>query len=168
VKAVLGVMGRHQLLDWSTILVGWDRTWLSKEGISDFAVEQLERASSESIVELLARIDGSDTQEIRNLIENCAKATQADYTAAVEKWRFAFLVALSEDPKSPEEKIDDLQDLYSAFDYPEDMRDCGRYGPSRQAIPAGTARVDEVTVDPLNAMARLLRVLAARIGVKHN
>lgn len=57
-----------------------------------------------------------------------------------------------------------LEDIYSTFNFPEDMKYCSRYGGSQYAVDKGFASSSD-NIDPLDAMLGVINALAKQYGV---
>ncbi len=131
------------LLCWSTLLVGQQKGWVTKADIGDYATKLLSDGldNDDGNIAVLAGADSYDDSEVKELMLQVVNGSYSEVDA-LEKWRLATLLALSKSSLSEEEKIDKLQEIYSEFDYPEDMSSCSIYS--------------QDSVDPLIAMSDVI------------
>jgi hypothetical protein len=164
---VIQLMTAMGLLDWQAVMVGWDHRWLSKADVVHFAVDWLLRDPDDNrvAVALLAGGEECGDDEIRRLLVDVIDDSQADEGVTMDKWRLAFLSALAEKDLGWECKVTLLEEIGAAFGAPADMRLCTRYGPSERAIKKGLADASDLTVDPLDAMAKVIANLKRRFNV---
>ena len=131
------------LLCWSTLSVGQKRGWVTKTDIGDYAAKLLSDGldNDNEKIAVLAGANSYDEPEVKELMLQLVNDSYTE-VEALEKWRLATLLSLSKSSLSEEEKIDKLQEIYSEFDYPEDMSSCSIYS--------------QDSVDPLIAMSDVI------------
>ena len=113
------------LLCWSTIYVGFKKGWLKQKDVVDYAVKMLMAGSDDKAAVLIAGGESLNDDELLNLVSS--QIENKDEIIALDKWRLANLLCISESKKSDQEKLDKLQDIYSKFNYPDDMKSCSIY-----------------------------------------
>ena len=133
------------LVSWSMLYIGFQRGWVKKSDIADYATNQLsaDMDNGDENIAVLASAYSLDDSEVLDLLLKVGGDEK--YQNSIEKWRLAKLVALSESVLCEEEKLYKLQELYAEFDYPEDMAPCSVYSKD--------------SVDPLVAMSELILAL---------
>lgn len=157
------------LLNWNAVRVGWDHEWVTKYDISRYATACLERDVDDSSLADIAELAFSATLDDRCFQESLRRLSLKHPSAIdeeIEKWRLARLLELNATPFSTDEKLQALEELRAEFDYPPDMTHCTRWGPSREAIIAGLASSEDLKVDPLLEMERVIAALKLHFGVK--
>ena len=157
-SAELEALRTAGLVDAGVLAVGLERGWASADDVAAFAVEQLAAGADQAEVVELATAEELDIATIIDLLRHWAVDENLDsmsFTEAIRRWMFGHLKAIAESDASPNTKLDRLEEAYAILDYPEEMRECGRY-----YVPAADrARgitVGEVTASPLDAMDDLL------------
>jgi len=162
-KETLKTLG---LLDWKTLLLGWDRDWVTTADVANYAVERLVSNTDEENkdVVLLGGAELLDKDTIRSYLDNLA-GNQSKNEMSLEKWRLVFLMELDAMEVDWNEKVARLERLVADFDYPNDMSLCTRYGPSQAAIELGFASPGDLKVDPLDEMKSVISHLKQRLGV---
>lgn len=149
-KSVLLEQG---LLNWSSLVVGWNHKWLSRDDVIQFAVSWLitHPDDDDKSIAFLAGSESSSEGEIRDCLCQVAQrleqfdlAEQRKYHRQMEKWRYAHLSFLQQAELSDTEKIDRLQILYAHFGYPEDMAGCSKYGPGPDPLEAMASAVEHL------------------------
>lgn len=136
---------RLDLVCWPTLLIGLQRGWAIKSDVSDYA-KRLLSANLDGGVENISELTGADSLDdsvVKELLLQLVDSTESP--EAIEKWRLSALIALRESSLSQEEKLENLQELYAEFDYPEDMTSCSIYS--------------QDSVDPLVAMSGVISAL---------
>lgn len=139
------VLKELDLVCWSALFVGLQKGWATKSDIADYATSLLsaDLDNGDENIAVLAGSDSLDDSEVKGLLLQVGGSTEDP--EAIEKWRLATLIALSESVLRKENKIDKLQELYAEFDYPEDMSSCSIYS--------------QDSVDPLAAMSGVISAL---------
>ena len=139
------VLKNLDLVCWPALFVGLQKGWVTKSDIADYATSLLsaDLDNGDENIAVLASADSFDDSEVKELLLQVGGSTAEP--EAIEKWRLATLIALSDSALSEEEKIDKLQELYAEFDYPEYMSSCSIYSHN--------------SVDPLVAMSDVISAL---------
>jgi hypothetical protein len=131
------------LLCWSTIYVGLNKGWLKSKDVIDYAVSLLMAGNDNEAVVLIAGGESLNEKEILNLVSS--QLENIDEATALDKWRLADLLCISESEDNDQEKLDKLQNVYAKFEYPEDMKSCSIYSQNGE--------------DPLLAMMQVVKEL---------
>ncbi|MDA8142165.1 MAG: DUF2247 family protein [Desulfobacteraceae bacterium] len=131
------------LLCWSTIYVGFKKGWLKPKDVIDYAVSLLMADNDDEAVVLIAGGEFLNDEELLNLVSH--QVQNIDEAAALEKWRLADLLCVAESESNDQEKLDNLQEVYAKFEYPEDMKSCSIYSQNG--------------MDPLLAMVQVVKEL---------
>lgn len=131
------------LLCWSTIYVGFKNDWLKQKDVIDYAVNLLIEGNDDKVVVLIAGGEALNDMELLNFI--LPKIENKDDTTAIDKWRLANLLCIVESENNDQEKLDQLQEVYAKFEYPEDMKSCSIYSQNE--------------LDPLSAMMQVVEEL---------
>ncbi len=135
------------LLCWPTILFGFRKGWVSRKDVIDYAVDLLINGSDNEDIAIIAGGESLGNDELLDMISN--QVEQAKNSAALDKWRLAYLLNIAESDENQQTKLDRLQEVYANFDYPEDMASCSIYSQ------------DEI--DPLVAMMQVVEKLRSRL-----
>lgn len=124
------------LASWSTLLVGFDSGFISRQDIEDYATSLLEEKSSFNLdIALLASIDDYDSNEMRKMIEKQLNLKYLDKEVEIKKIKLAALLSLEESSLSEEDKCYKLQELYAEFNFPNDMSECSIYSTNSKISP---------------------------------
>jgi hypothetical protein len=147
---VFQAMHKHGLIDWGSLAAGWNRHWVTKSDVVGWAVYWLEEHPDETSIPIsqLAGGESLDDEEISFLFAQVSPPSESLSASSLDKWRLVMLIDLAESDLSWDEKVTQLECLQAEFAYPNDMRDCTRYG------GAG--------VDPLEAANAVIDQLKAR------
>lgn len=135
------------LLCWSTILLGLREGWVSRNDVIAYAVDLLVNGNNDEDVAVIAGGDPLGDDELYKLISN--QIVQTDNAADLDKWRLAHLLNIAESEDDEQTKLDRLQEIYTKFDYPEDMASCSIYSQDQ--------------IDPLVAMMQVVEELKSRL-----
>lgn len=138
------VLTRLGLLSWNTLILGWKNSWVSKHDIIQYAASMLSNENSlgNKKIALIAGSDCLEEEEFANLLSELLVDDRDDRDDELNKWRLAHLICINESSMTEQSKIDELQEVYAKFDYPEDMISCSIYAQ------------DEI--DPLMEMNRVI------------
>jgi hypothetical protein len=139
------------LLSWNTLFHGWMNGWVARIDIIRFAITLLveKKDNDNEVIALIASGDSLSDDDLLELVSS--QMITADESVEIDKWRLAFLLCIAESDASEQEQIDELQDVYSEFGYPEDMSSCSIYA--------------QDGVDPLEAMKKVVKELKEAIGI---
>ena len=135
------------LVSWPVLKYGYENSWGKKNDLISFADLVLSNNFDENVALISANLFESEL-EFKSALDRVVDSSPYD-DLVVNKWRLCILSALYESDKSDEEKIRNLQDVYSAFDYPEDMVNCSIYSSGH--------------MDPLEAMLQVKEKLEYEI-----
>lgn len=154
-------MKKFKLLDWHTILVGFQQEWCKKQVLIKYAEKILEETEDTSVDNNLVIIASGEnvTKDdlcavvLKFLAENENPHDEKEKMKAMEKWRYAHLYWLLLVNKTEQEKIDILQEFYAQFGFPDDMAACSIYS--------------KEPVDPLIATASVVENLSQKLCINH-
>lgn len=121
----LEMLGECRLLDWSSIWLGYERVWLRREDICEYAISQFGDENCSENIAILAGGDYLSDEEFEGVILN--EINGHDETGGLDKWRLAFLLCIAASHGSYDKKVSKLQEIYAEFGYPEDMASCSIY-----------------------------------------
>jgi|GEM_PF-1121662 len=155
---LIDIIRKYSLLDWKTILVGFKRNWITKDEVIEFAVNQLSTTNEDDYnVSLLAGSDNESNENILNLIHKYieSKNIQLNEGNEIKKWLLAHLILINEGDISDQDKLNKLQEIYSEFEYPEEMAKCSIY----YTEPNKEFKKGEYLSDPLDEMKNLINIL---------
>ncbi|MBW1617016.1 MAG: DUF2247 family protein [Deltaproteobacteria bacterium] len=146
------------LLCWFSLIAGIKRGWASRQDIINYAVSMLNDKTDYDII-LIAGGEEYDDLELKLRIKNYINSQYPNnqkqeelFQLAYEKWRLAHLLILSENEFSFEQNLEQLQEIYAMFDYPEDMKSCSIYSQ------------DEI--DPIIAMGKVIDDLKIKFSIQ--
>lgn len=145
--SLITILINSGLLCWSTILLGLRKGWINRKDVIDYAVDLLVKGDEDESVAVIAGGECLSDDELFKLISN--QVEQPDNIADIEKWRLAHLLKIAESDDDEQKKIDRLQEVYSNFDYPEDMASCSIYSQDK--------------IDPLVAMMQVVEALKRKL-----
>jgi len=129
------------LVDWGVLAFGWSHQLLSADDVADFAAHET-GTQHEARESLLLATQDNEPEKIGSQLNELAAPVVS--RLAADKWRLAHLMEIADLKADWDTKVTMLEDVYSEFGYPEDMRECSRYGGAR---------------DPLDAMAGVIAAL---------
>ena len=146
------------LLSWTALLVGWERGWVTKANLDDYATTQLQSDVSDvdlAATATLASANHLAAAEIAEPLKQLAGREAERDEITLDKWRLARLIELKSMQLDSDDKVIRLEELGAEFGYPQDMRFCSRYVGSEETNVAG----------PLDAMNSVISELRRRLGV---
>ncbi len=154
-KSYPAILKEYKLLDWPTLLIGWKNGFATRRDIIDYAVHQISNHRNEKSVIYLASCEAEDDDEVKKYIEQLIDRQKIPFpdieAICLDRWRFAKLIALDHAELSDEEKIEELQNIYVQFEYPDDMSDCSIYSQNG--------------LDPFLAMKNTISSLKQNLGI---
>lgn len=162
----LSVLRDDGLLDVEALALGFDRRWVDRQTVAAFAVEKLAAGDERPEVMELAMCDHLEPSVIVDLLRRWGRldALPPEGTErALRRWMFAFLKGLARSDVGPEEKLDELEEIYGMLGYPEEMRECSRYYVPSEDRARGL-QIGDTTASPLDAMTNLVATLAREFG----
>ena len=128
------IMKNAKLIDWHALIIGLEHGWCEKKNLITYAEECLREAKGEIDSDLINIVAGEsiDNEQIISICLHYIGSQKKPLSiekkhTALEKWRFAHLTSLLESKKSEEKKINELQELYGQFGFPDDMASCSIY-----------------------------------------
>ena len=150
------VMGRvsalieFKLLNWSTLVLGWNKGWADRKDAMEYAAYLLVNGSDTDEVAVIA--GGADFSDEALLEFVSQQVENSDNAADLEKWLLVHLVEISELDEGEQTKLDRLQEVYADFNYPEEMAPCSIYSQSE--------------IEPLVAMEQAIEQLKRKLAYK--
>jgi hypothetical protein len=164
----LELMKSLGLLSWKTLLTGWDRGWVTKTDLIGYAVDWLQTDPNDNNLAVASLAGAEDLEDgaIRGVLAQLAEEQPEFDDPDLEKWRLAHLLELDGMDLEWDQKVTRLEELGAEFGYPRDMRLCARYGASQESIDAGLASPEDLSIDPIEAMAHVIAGLKQRLGVE--
>jgi hypothetical protein len=159
---LIDIMKTNKLLDWNTLRMGFEKHWISKEDIIDFSINELTSNDETNIIlSSLASCENETNENILEMIDKHIASRQIvlHENDEIKKWLLGHLMFLDQLDLPDQEKIDQLQEVYSEFDYPEDMAKCSIY----YVEPGKEIKVGEYLSDPLQEMKKVIKSLLFEI-----
>lgn len=141
------------LLSWSVLAYGWQRSWVTPSDISSFAVACLSTELNDDMLPAVAELASAENlsaDEIGRLLVQLSVDPARPRGDDVDIWRLAKLMEIDSQANDWEEKVKKTEELAAEFGYPEDMQGCSRYssGPS----------------DPIDEIGSLIKRLKNRLS----
>lgn len=130
--------------EWCTFYVGIEEAYFSKEILTEFAIELMQKGEDSELISALAwgiaeedftGIMASIKQEHRQFLEQGTDSWEAEY----RKLRYVYLKKVEEEATSKNELLDAIAQFYDNFGYPEDMSGFINYMP--QDLPTSSAEL---------------------------
>jgi hypothetical protein len=177
-ERVIEVMKRYSLLDWPSLLIGRERGWVDRNDIIAFATDYLTRNPEENnlLIALMAGGSEYDDTRLREMLEQYVMASfpAPARDRAVDGWLLASLLEVSdnldayEGKQDSDEAMDRLEEIYSAFEYPEDIAGCSRYFSLADYNGVRLNIGDKVPSAPLDRLREAIQHFAAKLGIEVN
>jgi len=139
------------LLCWPVLVIGFQKKWVSKNDIEDYAISLLDNDPDQcNNISILASAGFLESYEIETLLLKIN--LHIEPAEALDMWRLAVLITLKNANYPDDQKISELQQIYSEFEYPEDMQTCSIYS--------------QDNIDPLIAMSDVIKLLKNKFSIK--
>lgn len=160
---------------WLTIFVGRKLNLLSAKEISQYAEHYLiehEDSTNPNIAELAY---GVEENEIDNLLEKSLLSIEYPVVSKIEsrwnieerKWRYCILKKILNTTEDPNAIADQIDDIYSFFNYPKDMNHLISYRPEAgfRKLINNNAIKDEIPPDYLEKLHNFLEKQKKELSV---
>jgi hypothetical protein len=121
------ILARYPRLSWSQLLWGYDHGLIGWQTIAQLAKSRLSSEQSEAVREL-ANTQKSDAHRVGDHLRSLAPAPLGDQAKPV--WAFLSLLTAYESDKSIEDKLAEVESIYSDFGYPAEVALFVAYMPS--------------------------------------
>jgi len=163
-KRASKILAEKGLLSWDTLVLGYQNGFATRNDVIEYAMAELELMDEPPMeLALLAGGEGLDENEFIRLMQKLAGNRREMKDTLLDKWRLALLTALQRDERPIEDKIDALQEIYAAFDYPDDMEKCSVYYMTPEERSAAWRVGDQLTNDPYKEMLRVIESLETKL-----
>jgi hypothetical protein len=131
-------------LSWEEADWGYHNQYLDWSDVVDMACDCLAENEDEPIVAELAGLSKSEASETGQLLNKLgAKAIDGDEKSVKAKWLYLSLAWLFENRASSPDPFETVEELYSDFDYPEDVAQFVRYMPVTDGYDPGAHSNEE-------------------------
>ena len=120
-------------LSWKELLFGLEHGYIDEKGITTYVCDALTINAPKEAFEL-ASIEPQEYYLVRDLLRSLAcrdSRTEPDIT---KPWLFLLLSYLFENKETFEDPLSLIEELYSDFDYPEEIAPLVRYMPVAEGI----------------------------------
>ncbi len=148
---IIEQLKKLNFLSRSTIYIGFDLGFLTKEDIENYAVHLLLKSNDNDDLALLADTSLIDNDEIKKIILNKYPKDSILVQVELEKLQLATLLSIKESKMSDEDKCAALQSIYIEFNYPDNMSECSIYSQS--------------IISPLNALDKVISMLQTKYNL---
>jgi hypothetical protein len=117
-------------LSWGEVAWGYHNHYIAWSDVVDIACDCLAENKNEPILVELAGLSKTEASEAGQLLDKlAANITDGDEETIKAKWLFLSLAWLFENRASLHDPFDAVEEIYSDFDYPEDVAQFVRYMP---------------------------------------
>ncbi|MBW3614323.1 MAG: DUF2247 family protein [Actinobacteria bacterium] len=146
------VLERLDLLDFPTLLAGWDNGWVDREAVVAAAVQRLvanlDGADDELVA--LAAADDADDEDVGELLARLAeRGPQVPADELRRRWWMAHLEVLVNRALPPEELAEQGEQLWAQLGYPPELHELSPYydrpTPDGRPPDRATAALDLLT-----------------------
>lgn len=154
------------ILDWRTMLVGFDRGLIGASEVIGEAVNALSTSFGDPPAELvaLAGADGETEAHIRSLLSKLAAMENPVLDGREQdRWRLAMLSFLRKYEPDEEALLQQVAEVYAIFDYPPDMELAIYYMPVTSAI---NPRLGDQLPSPVAALDSLIDSLSTEMSAR--
>lgn len=131
-------------LSWADAAWGYHNQYISWPDAIDLACDRLAENEDDPTVVELAGLSKADASETGQLLDRLAARTvDGDEKAIKAKWLYLSLAWLFENQSSLPDLFEAVEEIYSDFDYPEDVAQFVRYMPVTDEYDPGDYSVQE-------------------------
>lgn len=117
-------------LTWPDLLWGCEQQRIDYSNAADMAVDKLAQGVDDPDVLEIAVIGKSDIYEVKKLVQKLAERyPERDESEIKQKWLYLTLFWLYENRADFNDPLAEVENIYTDFDYPEDIKDFVRYMP---------------------------------------
>lgn len=153
-------ISRHARLDWSDVAYGLENRYIAPKVAIETAVSRLCEDDSASVEEVeLAGL--SEAESVYELVERLSENEFRENEERKNKWLFLVLAWLYEIKESLDDPLSLVEEVYSDFDYPQELATFVRYmpmdGPDLGSKEANEARLYENWKTYLDQMSEFLK-----------
>jgi len=120
-------------LNWSELLYGLEHSFINEKGVSEFACEGLTEKSSQEAISLASLLP-QESYLTLDLLRGLATNEPAIETDKAKPWIFLLLSFLFDNKDSYSDPLNIVEQIYSDFDYPEELSPLIRYMPASEGI----------------------------------
>ena len=120
-------------LNWSELLYGLEHSFINEKGVSEFACEGLTEESSQEAISLASLLP-QESYLTLDLLRELATKEPATETDKEKPWIFLLLSFLFDNKNSYSDPLNIVEQVYSDFDYPEEISPLTRYMPASEGI----------------------------------
>jgi len=120
-------------LSWSQLLYGLEHNFITEKGVSEFACEGLTEKSSKEAINLASLLP-QESYLTLDLLRGLATDEPAIKTDRAKPWIFLLLSFLFNNRGNYSHPLSIVENIYSGFDYPEEMSPLVRYMPASEGI----------------------------------
>lgn len=117
-------------LSWEEAAWGYHNQYMGWSDVAELACDRLVEDEAEPTVVELAGISKSEASEVGPLLDKlAAREIDGDVKAIKAKWLYLSLAWSFENRESLPDPLEAVEEIYSDFDYPEDVSQFVRYMP---------------------------------------
>jgi hypothetical protein len=117
-------------LTWSELAYGYSKQFLGWRTPVEFAAKKVQQGQADRDVRELASVGKDQVWKVSELLQQlAAKEGREPASASREKWLFIFLRWLYENRDRFEDPLQEVEEVYADFDYPEAMKGFVRFLP---------------------------------------
>lgn len=146
---IIDILYENNLVNWNVLSCGWKDKRICKKHVIEHAIKEIEKGDNSPILYSIAGSDFEDDDIITGYLDEITGNRTMDYDLENQKWLLASLLKITE-CSDDDEKIQQLQYVYSDFGYPELMKTCSIY-----YVP----EVEDLYIDPLKEMKKVINIL---------
>lgn len=119
---------------WSDVDMGLRNGWLNAPAALEIAIQKIaDNPNAPHAEVMLASTEPTETAEITEQVEKVAKAeSEADRKRSKRRWLYLILAWLYENRASVADPLAEVEEIYSDFDYPEEVARFVRYMPPKE------------------------------------
>ncbi|VVN85795.1 hypothetical protein PS718_01480 [Pseudomonas fluorescens] len=136
------IFSKTPWLNWAQLLFGLDKGYIDEQGVSSYICDSLTNSSPEQAYEI-ATMAPTEQNSIRVLLQSLANKNSQEEIDVTKPWIFLLLSHLLENKEQFEDPLQIIEELYSDFDYPEEIAPLVRYMPLPDGVEGSENRLYE-------------------------
>lgn len=114
-------------LNWPVYYAGLKKNFITSEQVIDLLLEGGFEYSENELLELI------NTQNDReDMLEKLRELSEGAFDSGLRIWQLSFLIEIQESNREIDEKLKNIEEIWSTFDYPESWRGFIYYLPTKK------------------------------------
>jgi hypothetical protein len=131
-------------LSWQDAAFGYHQQWFAWSDAVELACDYLLQGDDSAAVVELAGVSKVEAHFVGEMLDRLEKISVQDHQATTaEKWLYLHLAWLYERRSAVDDPLEEVEEIYAEFGYPDDMAPFVRYMPAADGYDPSLHSVDE-------------------------